>query len=459
MQKITITVAILLTALAIACSRSAPGPQMTATPAVINCAAAEVPGDVAKTPNTIDSTCAKIPTDILGSGDTQSDPDLYSWLAFVAVNWPVDATTCTANANASILTSPPDPVWLSYLTNDEIFVASGLPTGWCHTPTAAGARFASAEEARTARRAGQLAKLPPKVRALAEQHPEVRLFLHHNSKSHDALMSTTNLTSVSSQLKGILDATSQVVTDQNGRFLRFTVHIGPIEYQYIIQNKLWTKAGQDATGDLNFTNGAMEFKAAWKVLGANDDSTHFFTQQAIVYNDDDGNPSPGGNPVTVGLVGLHVIQKTPRQSHWLWSTFVQADLAKGFNNPNCPASQCPPNVQTAPTPFVELNSDGSPRNKPVQVVQQSPTTAGTLNTTFQGLLKGTPWAYYQLVSTQWQGGFGGTKPAQLGNPLMETFVSIIEQNHPYSCLGCHNTAQTSPGGKKSDFSFAINAKQ
>jgi hypothetical protein len=129
---------------------------------VVNCAAAEAPGDVSPTPNTIDSTCAKIPTDILGSGDQQGDADLYSWLAFVAANWPVDATTCTANASSSILTSPPDPVWLSYLTNDEIFVASGLPTGWCHTPTAAGARFASAEEARTAHGPVQFAKLPPK---------------------------------------------------------------------------------------------------------------------------------------------------------------------------------------------------------------------------------------------------------------------------------------------------------
>lgn len=456
MQKITTALTIFSMVLTIACSQTSNAPQATATPATINCAAVEVPGDVSPPPNTIDSTCAKIPTDIIGSGDTQGDADLYSWLAFVAANWPVDPTTCTANTSSSILTAPPNPVWLSYLTNDEIFVASGVPTGWCHTPTTAGARFTSAEEAQTAQRAGRLAKLPPKVRALAEQHPQVRLFLHHNSKSHDALISTTKLTSVSPQLKGILDATHQVVTDQNGRFLRFTVHLGPVEYQYIIQNKLWTKAGQQATGDLNFTNGSMEFKAAWKVLGANDGSTRFFTQQAIVYNDDDGNPSPGPNPVTVGLAGLHIIQKTPRQQRWLWSTFVQADLMKGFNNPNCPASQCPPNVQTAPTPFVELNSDGTPRNKPVQVVQQSPTTGGTLNTTFQGLLKGTPWANYQLVSTQWQGGFGGTKPAQLGNPLLETFVSIT---NPYSCLDCHNFAHTSPGGTKSDFSFAIHAKQ
>ncbi len=456
MQRIGTALAILLMAFAIACTRNPKPPDDTAKAKVINCAAAEQPGDVPATPNTIDATCAKIPTDILGSGDNQGDADLYSWLAFVAVNWPVDPTNCTANANASILNSPPDPVWLSYLSNDEIFVASGPPTGWCHTPTGAMARFASVEEARSAQRAGQLAKLPPKVRALAEQHPEVHLFLHHNSKSHDALMSTTTLAGAPPELKGILDATDQVVTDQNGRFVRYTVNIGPIEYQYIIQNKLWTKAGQQATGNLNFTSGAMEFKAAWKVLGANDDPTHFFTQQAIVYNDDDGSPSPGPNPVTVGLAGLHVTQKTPRQQHWLWSTFVQGDLTKGFNNPNCPASQCPPNVQTAPTPFVELNPDGSPRNKPVQVVQQIPTTATTYNATFQGLLKGTPWAYYQLVSTQWQGGFGGTKPPQLGNPLLETFVSITS---PYSCLDCHNFAHDSPGRSKSDFSFAIHAKQ
>lgn len=457
MQRVSVTVAILSVALAIACSPKPQAPLGTATPTtVVTCAAAEAPGDVPKTPNTIDSTCATIPTDILGSGDNQGGADLYSWLAFVAVNWPVDPTSCTSNTSASILTAPPDPVWLSYLSSEEIFVASGLPTGWCHLPTAPGARFATADEARSTQRAGRLAKLPPKVRALAEQHPEVRLFLHHNSKSHDLLVSTTSLTNVGSEMKGILDATDQVVTDQNGRFVRYTVNIGLIEYQYIIKNKLWTKAGQQSTGDLNFTNGAMELKAAWKVLGANDDRTHFFTQQAIVYNDEDGSPSPGPNPVTVGLAALHIAHKTPRQPHWLWSTFVQLDVNNGFSRPNCPTTQCPPNVQTAPTPFIELNPDGSPRNKPVQVVGVSPITAASLNTTFQELLKGTPWAYYQLISTQWQGGFGGTKPQQLGNPLLETFVSITK---PYSCLDCHNFAKSSPGGSKSDFSFAINAKQ
>ena len=479
MKKITMAVTLLLMAFAIGCSRRPEANQANATPTnatlinatpttVINCAAAEKPNNFPPIPNTIDSTCAEIPADMNGSGDNQGGPDLYSWLTFLAVNWPVDPTTCGGNANASILNSPPDPVWLSYLSDDDIFVASGSPANWCNGTGESAARFASVDEAKAAQRAGRLAKLPTQVRALADQHPEVRLFLHNNSKSH-ALVSTTKLTSTPSQtsspsqtstpsqLKEILDATNQVVTDQNGRFVRYTVNIGPTEYQYIMQNKLWTKAGQQATGNLKFTNGAMEFKAAWKVLGANDDPTHFFTQQAIVYNDENGDPSPGPNPVTVGLVGLHIAHKTQRQPHWLWSTFVQTDVTTSFSNPNCPATDCPPNVQTAATPFKELNSDGSPLNKPVQVVGTIQPTAPTLNGTFQGLLNGTPWAHYQLISTQWEGGGGASpKPPQLGNPVLETFVSIT---NPYSCLNCHNFAHDHPGGSSSDFSFAIHANQ
>jgi hypothetical protein len=112
--------------------------------------------------------------------------------------------------------------------------------------------------------------------------------------------------------------------------------------------------------------GPIEVKAAWKVLGAGDDSSRFYTIQAIVYNDDTGAPSPGKNPLTLGLVGFHVSHKTKSQTNWIWTTFEQEDnLTKSFSNPKCPPPQCPPNVQTAQTPYTELNSDATPINKPV----------------------------------------------------------------------------------------------
>ena len=442
----------------------------------INCAASESStAQFPPVPNTIDGTCAVIPLDMNGT-PLQGNADLYAWLTFLAVNWPVNAATCSANPQASILTAPPNPTWLSFLASEAVFVAKGSPPNWCYAPAKApaaaqGAYFASAAAALSAQRAGRLATLPPKVRTLAEQHPEVHMFLHNNSKAQD-LISSARLTAAhaSPGLKGILEATGDPLTDQNGRFARYTVNLGQDEYNYIMQKSLWKKSGQQATGDLSFPFsgmsspkelGAMEFKAAWKVLGANDVSSHFFTTQAIVYNDENGSPSPGKNPVTVGLVGLHVTHKTKKQLKWLWATFEQVENdTKSFYNPKCPASQCPPNVETAKgPPYVELDPvTGKPLNKPVQVVPFSPATSPSLNAQFQALLKNTPWAYYKLVSTQWVGNLGtAPKPELLGNSVLETFVA---QTKPYSCLNCHQDfAHDHPGGFKADFSFAINAKQ
>jgi hypothetical protein len=446
----------------------------SATP--VTCAASESnTGDFPPVPTVIDKTCAVIPLDVNGTPG-QSPTDLYSWLTFVAVNWPVDATSCTADPNTSILSGPQNPTWLTFLSNDEVFVSSGQPANWCYQQSgpkagAAQAKFASTDAAAAAKRKVKLAHLPPKVRALAEKHPEVQLFLHHSSKAHSLLESKTLLkaTAKNPHLKEILDATGEPVTDQNGRFVRYTIGIGQDEYNYIMIKTLWKISGQTAAGNLAFPSskqsspdelGAMEFKAAWKVLGANDNPAHFFTQTAIVYNDENGSPSPGKNPVTVGLVGLHITHKTSRQQRWLWSTFEQVENdTQSFFNPKCSSTDCPPNVETATEPYFELNPDGTPHNKPVQVVATVQTTATDLNKTFQGLLPNTPWAYYKLISTQWVGNLGtAPKPAELGNTVLETFVATIKKTDKYSCMDCHSNAQDSVGNT-SDFSFIMNANQ
>jgi hypothetical protein len=421
--------------------------------AAVNCAAAQV-GDAPPMPTTIDSTCAVMPRDILGSGDNQASADQYSWLAFIAANWPVNPKTCAPDPSASILTSPGAPAWLSYLGDDDVFVAQGAPSAWCPQPPASPGGVTARED--------RIARLPAPVRALAQAHPEVTLYLHHNAKGQD-LLSTVARThaTIPPALKEILDATGQPLTDQNGRFVRYVISINRDEYEYIMQKQLWTSAGQKGAGKLTFpsssaqSDGAMEFKAAWKILGPKDDPSHFFTRQAIVYNDEGGSPSPGPNPVTVGLVGLHITHKTPRQPQWLWSTFEQVDNdVSSFFDKSCSAADCPPNTQTATKPYTELGPDGKPLNKPVQVKAAQPPTNPTMNSAFQGLLKGTPWAYYQLVGTQWRGGFGPQpKPGTLGNSVLETFVPQA------SCIGCHQAAQDVPGGFDSDFSFVVDARQ
>ncbi len=419
--------------------------------------------DFPPVPTVIDNTCAVIPPDTRGT-PLQGTVDLYSWITFLAVNWPAGQGTCAANTSSNILTSPPNPVWMTYLQDSDVFVAANqTPANWCFTPSNKAAKTGAllAKQQLAAQRSFRLAHLPAKVRALAAKHPEVQLFLHRSTKTETRTgMAKLAADGQNPGLNEVLQATQDVLVDQNGRWARFTVGMNLDEYTYIMSKTLWTKAGQSSAGAISFPvtpTGSMEFKSAWKVLGANDIPSHFVTASAIVYNDVNGDVSPGKNPVTVGLVGLHIIHKTASQSRWLWSTFEQVENdTKSFYNPNCPASQCPPNTPTVTNPLtaLELNAQGKPNYTPAQVVAVTPTSAQTLNSSFQTLLAGTPWAYYQLISTQWVGEAGtAPKPSQLGNSVQETFLA---PGTFYSCMTCHSSAMLAGAPTVSaDFSYML----
>jgi hypothetical protein len=383
----------------------------------------------------------------------QPNFDLFGWLTFLALNWPANPATCTADMNATILSGKGPVVWQTYLEDTDIFVGRGqMPVSWCNNWTTAGTAF--------------LSRLPAKVRTLAQQHPDVHLFLHQDSKISALLKST--ITVQSAQLQAILEAVGGPLTDQNGRFVRYAIHVNQDEYNYLKNNGLWHRAGLlQYNQPINFPyapgpygqTGAMEVKAAWKVLctastcTAPDDPTHFFTQQAIVYNDSTGAPSPGPNPVTVGLVGLHITHKITAQQTWMWITFQQVEnTLKSFFNGKC-NFQCPPNTQTAQKPYTELNPNGTPVNKPVQVVPY-PTQDNSVaqyNQGFRKLLTGSVWNWYEQVSVQWTGETPpNPKPLILGNPVLETYIQGSA-----SCLACHNfsTVTTKQGNVPGDFSF------
>ena len=132
---------------------------------------------------------------------------------------------------------------------------------------------------------------------------------------------------------------------------------------------------------------------------------------------------------------------------------------KSFYNPNCtPAGSpsCTPNTPTATATSNELSSVGTPLNAPVQVVPHLQPTNPGLNSSFQALLSGTPFQYYQLIGTQWSTGAIGTAPQFLGASVQETFVTFNAQG-PYSCIACHSFATATPNGQSSDMSFLVSA--
>ncbi|MGG9963734.1 hypothetical protein [Ferruginibacter sp. SUN106] len=411
------------------------------------------------TANGISNKFAVLPMDIVAQ--SQKVADTFSWQSFIAMNWPANITTCgpdTSNGS-TILTGKGPVVWETYLSSDQVFVASpDAPSPWCSNNNAV----------------TSLTHLPQKVQDLARKTGVYR-FVHRISKSPHALD----------------QAVGGPLVDQNGRFARYEVRMNYDEYNFITKNNLWNIAGQNkyAADSTTITmpagpsaygaNGAMEFKAAWKVLGKGDDTNKFYKIKAIVYNDDSGDPSPGENPVTLGLVGLHIAHKTALQRNWVWSTFEQVDnLTKSFYNANC--DTCTPNLPIPGSNYKELNPDGSPINKPTQVKRVNAVEdpfADSINLYFQSLLKGSVWANYKLVSTQWL--FAETMtPSFLANSVQETYVQgphpasyggfHLNIDQPYytdslyqpfakgissSCMGCHYVATFPAAPARTDFSF------
>lgn len=159
---------------------------------------------------------------------------------------------------------------------------------------------------------------------------------------------------------------------------------------------------------------------------------------------------------TVGLVGLHIVQKTPIRPQWIWATFEQVDNVppavaggpgkfnfndgKGGAMPT--ANPYPIDPVTVPTP--------APFNVQ-RVTPIHPSTAST-NVAYRNLLKGSVWQFYQLVMTQWPlvpsqpstpgtpaNTFPGTNATSaFANVTMETFD---QANVRSGCMACHNSTR------------------
>lgn len=421
---------------------------------------------LSQTETGISNSYAILPLDI--DKQEQAVANLFSWQSFIAMNWPANTLTCgpdTSKGN-SILSGKGPVVWETYLSDDQVFVkAPAQPQLWCTEGN----------------KVSSFSHLPKQVLALANKTGVYR-FIHSTSKSSAHGMS------------GIDQAVGGPLVDQNGRFARYELRMNWDEYNYITTNTLWDTAGQNKFLKHNTVSlpagptsygpvGAMELKAAWKVLGKGDDASKFYTIKAIVYNDDSGDPSPGENPVTLGLIGLHIARKTATQRNWVWSTFEQVDnLSTSFYNSAC--DTCRVNTPISGSNITELDANGKPLHAPTQVTRVNPIqdpSADSLNTHFQALLKGSVWANYKLVSTQWLL-FENMFPLYLANSVQETYVQgpnppsyggfplrIDEQYFadprykPFSagvsssCMGCHFAATI--GNSKSDFSFMLGEAQ
>jgi hypothetical protein len=219
---------------------------------------------------------------------------------------------------------------------------------------------------------------------------------------------------------------------QNRYYVRYEIRFNRIAFEHIKRNNLHKKEFQPSDGQVpaGFPAGSVIVKAAWRIIAEGPDGDPvaaadrdfrgrcYWTRARIRIND-------RWEDRRVGLVGLHVIHRTPKRPQWIWSSFEQVDnvpdgdpeprKAYSFNygaekqGKNLPHNSDPdPLLSTATIPAVrtgqQLLGEGT-LPIPIQVVRERPiqkSTRGT-NAKMQALagVAGTPWANYQLVVTQY----------------------------------------------------------
>jgi hypothetical protein len=187
----------------------------------------------------------------------------------------------------------------------------------------------------------------------------------------------------------------------------------------------------------------------------------YFTDTAIIMDPETGVCSKR----LVGLVGMHIVQKTPTRPQWIWSSFEQVDNIK---EPGATGPYAYDDGKGGKMPEKNPNKL-DPLTKPpvvfnVQRIQPVSASTQHTNALYQAACRkqNSVWQYYKLVVTQWP--TPPNKPDNEGDPdhtipgtgsdstaycnlTMETFDQVgIDQG----CMSCHNLVQD-----KADFLWSL----
>jgi hypothetical protein len=388
--------------------------------------------------------------------------DLYSWLTFVALNSPVDGTTQIGKGPLPGGDAPTD--WEGYRQLPNLMLEDGKePPQWgapIDIPAVCG---------------GGVVKPGTMVIYLEEE-------------TYDQPFKSGPL------------------IDQNGNYAVFVILMNKQMFQFIFDNKLYSRKGQaDFPNAVDFPKGAngnvpplpigvgaIMIKTSWKVLAGTDKPEEFHTINGMIYTPERGNPKADATcvpNVKLGMIGFHVGHKAQFAPQWVWTTFehvknvpnhadavAHRNLLSHYNfyDPACDTVKCPVN-QTPDRPW-DPRKQPFPNGFKSQITRVIPVTKDVvqINALSQSVagIKGTVWENYVLVSTQWPTDFankvdlsGVPAPTYLANTTLETYSQGEIPLASSSCIACHLNATTRPSAtsKKeaapSDFTYILEKAQ
>lgn len=237
---------------------------------------------------------------------------------------------------------------------------------------------------------------------------------------------------------------------QNGTYVRYASGFNGALFTDVVTRGLY-RAGSPGQQVRLVTN-ALVVKSAWMDMTNVAARDRYYRRQALVRE------VQTGQCVTreVGLVGLHIVQKTPTRPQWIWSTFEHIDNAPppAVGSLTTFAFNRGDGVAMLPTNPYAGNPVRAPAPPPFNVQRSLPLHPSTqqTNAMYRQALgaQNSVWQFYQLVLTQWPKRPDGgpidpdtpgtpeyTRPGigdalNVANTTMETFFQDV------GCMDCHN---------------------
>lgn len=293
-------------------------------------------------------------------------------------------------------------------------------------------------------------------------------------------------------IQELVQASSDVawLTDQEGNLIWYEELMNQVEFEYIKKNNFYDPQAQYDScvhgSGVWLPNGSIELKAAWRIIPEDQFETLKYRYKIIEAMIPDSTYIQGDSTVVIGtsmkqqklgLVGLHIIHKTPSAPQFIWATFEHVDLAPEvstcandkvdwllYNPENC---ETKPNA--SPDPKTQSLTD------PIQIIKDPIATpqedAVNLNNFAHARIKeqnpNSVFQYYRLVGTQWPAGAVADKDNSTSSPLVDggktpivlTNVSMESYIQNFSCLSCHVDATISGGTFPSSYSFLFEKAQ
>ncbi len=369
----------------------------------------------------------------------QATLNCFAWQEFIALNWSAEsgkrgvADPKVTSSQFGTPSAGAPTVWETYKSDSEIMLpGAATPKKWNDPPPPP----ACNPNNRTA------------VAALLRK-PGTRVLSMSSAFGDFSLDQTAQ-------------ASGQWPADQNGNLIWYEIRLNQDEFNTIVRSQFYNATVQQTTASTGKNptaggeyqvklpsgclqgscpnngqpiTGAIELKAAWRVLTDPSQYGRYLTTQAVL--DNNGSCSTA----TMGLVGLHIIHKTITQPQLIWATFEQIDNVPPaspatFSNTSCQCQTVIPNsclkspsgtpvyqncltsqtkgqacTPNTPPPYVSVSSGCAAY--PIQVARgraisnNSSDPVVATNTAAQRLINGananSVFQYYQLVDVLWSG--------------------------------------------------------